>query len=407
MLKSLLIKCRPLLLFGLLGGVVFFFCQFTHARLWNTEGLNNATLIGDYSIFSAAGARAWNGDPLYVPSGHPEHPGSLYCYPPLLGVLLAPVSLLPFWAQNLFWYGLLSGCFVLSYYLLERTAALLGFAPPPGWRLIGMTSSFLLFYEPVQNNYIYAQSNVLVLLCIVLFLYLYVRGRSVGAACFAGLGAALKFFPLIFFPYLFWRREWKALAIAGGALLAFSAVSFVAADDGHYRGFLWSMRERGGSEYAFVEFFATLYRTVCWFVPAAASKLTQVLCAGALMGAALVLDLRLRPWSDRDPKHAVWILAILCNFILLIHPHTEMHIVIFCYPAYILSGYWVVFRGDLATRILWGVSWLLYVPLLDAQGFPLMTASLLLNSILCAQIYRREMRAVALTTHGAETPANS
>lgn len=363
--------------------------HFTHTRLWESDGLNNRVLIGDNTIFFAAAEAVCAGTTPYVPSGSSEHPGALYCYPPLLAVLLSPLAALPIWTINLLCYALISGCFIGSFYLLFRLAQLAGFAPPPGWSLIVFMILAVMFFEPIQNNYFYAQANAPILLCCLLFIDLFLRKWPKLAAICAAFGAAIKLFPLIFFPFLFWRRRWVALATGVVALLCFSCLSLLVAPDGYYHDYVWALRARAGSSYDYTEFFATLYRSVIWFIPGIASKITELLCAAGLMLALMLCDLHYGKRRGHNAASTLWTLLVLCNFILLIHPHTESHVMIFCIPAFALSGLWAFFRGSWLERVLFALSYLLYVPLLAVQETPLTFLSLFLNSLLCILIQYR------------------
>ncbi len=366
-----------------------FFAQFTATRLWNSGGIVADHLTGDSAIFFAAARALRDGATPYVPSNAPQHPGSLYCYPPLLAVLLSPFAHLPLWSQNLLWYSILTFSFCGIFYLLLLIARQAGIAPPSGWAFIALTAAAVLLFEPIQNNFLYAQANAPILFLTLLTMYLLLRRAPALAATCAAFGAAIKLFPLIFLPYLFWRKRWAALATGAAALVLFSLLSFLYASDGYYHDYAKTLHARAASNYNLTEFFATAYRSLIWFFPAATSKAVEFVCAAALMGGVMLLDLRYASRPAGGARTMVWTLAILCNCILMIHPHTESHVMIFCIPAFVLGGLWVLARGTLAQRILYAASYLLYVPLLEVQDTPLTFLSLLTNSLLCALILRQ------------------
>jgi hypothetical protein len=81
-----------------------------------------------------------------------------------------------------------------------------------------------------------AHLEALELMCLCVALWLVVRGRCVGAGLSIGLAAATKTLPLVFFPYLALRREWRVLlaacCLAGGLFLLACWVQGVSPWDG-------------------------------------------------------------------------------------------------------------------------------------------------------------------------------
>ncbi len=368
--------------------IAVFLLQFTHNRLWNSGGIINDHLNGDSVIFIAAAYSVFHHHTPYIDPINTEHPGSLYCYPPLLATFLAPISELPDWAINLLWYSLLTLCFLGSFIFLHKTAKLYSLAPPANLTIPFYTLMFALMFEPVQNNYIYAQSNALVLFCITGFTYWYSANRKIKAASALAVGSTLKMFPLVFLPLLIWRREWKLLIFFALAAILLCLTSFIFnPHDGFYPDYLKALLSRSSSDYSFTEFFSTLSRSVLWLFPTLEDKLVTYACVAVIFLSISVLDLHSKKCTTpKRNDRTLWLLLILTNGIMMIHPHTELHIMVYCLPSFTLCALWVMHYGKPKHIILYTLSYLLYVPLLSAQKTPITFLSLLVNSILCVSI---------------------
>jgi hypothetical protein len=85
--------------------------------------------------------------------------------------------------------------------------------------LLGTLSGLaLIILPPIWENFAEGQLNPLVALGIVAMWALYRRGHRVAAGVCLGLAFGLKPVPGLFFLYYLWRREWRLLFAAGGAL---------------------------------------------------------------------------------------------------------------------------------------------------------------------------------------------
>ncbi len=385
------------------GLCIFFLLYFTGGgKVWNGDGWNDSNLIGDSSIYYNSAARMYSGvSPYNITSErmqkNAEHPGSVYCYLPVLATLLTPLTPLSIEYKMLLWYLVITLSFILSYWLLLRLALLLGVAPPSGWRFPALVGIVALLFEPIQNNYLYAQSNSLVLLSIVGFIYCYVTEKKIWAGGLLGFGIALKFFPLIFVPLLIIRKDWRILLFAFLAFMVFILLPVFYIDlNVLYSDFVTTIVARLRSSYQKCEFFMTLNRSVIWFFPALQSKIVQLLSASAVMLALLGFDFQVIRKSSSAVSRmrgTIWLFTAAAIAILFIHPHSEVHIVVFSSPAFILLAFQALNSFKVKQIALWLLIYVLYFPLLWVQETPVTFFALLLSfiySLWCAAAVCRE-----------------
>ncbi|PZA09611.1 DUF2029 domain-containing protein [Rhodopseudomonas palustris] len=188
--------------------------------------------FGDVQVFFRAGWAVWTGYPLYQVA---DHHGWTYHYPPtfalLMGLFAYPLEgfAKPNWALSLpvsvgVWYVISAIAMLAALDLWAK--GLQRFAPQPldqggwnGWWLlrIGPLLALLPFFGDGLGR---GQLSALVLLTMVAFLVLYVRGRIYMAACALAIGFTIKLFPLalLIFPVL--RGDLRTVL----ATLGFSAV---------------------------------------------------------------------------------------------------------------------------------------------------------------------------------------
>lgn len=188
--------------------------------------------FGDVQVFFRAAWAVWTGYPLYeVADDH----GWTYHYPPTFALLMGPFAHpldgfpKPEWALPLplsvaTWY-IFSALAMLA--AVDLWARGLERALPPSLDQTGWSAWWLLRLGPVVALLPFfgdglgrGQPSAVVLLTMVAFLVLYLRGRIYLAACALALGFTIKLFPLalLIFPVL--RRDLRTVL----ATFGFSAV---------------------------------------------------------------------------------------------------------------------------------------------------------------------------------------
>lgn len=192
--------------------------------------------FGDVQVFFRAGWAIWSGYPLYEVA---DHHGWTYHYPPTFALLMGwfanppdgiapPAWALSFRASVAVWYGIGAAAMVLAVDLWARELQRRMTQPLiqrgwNGWWLLrlGPLLALLPFFGDGLDR---GQPSALVLLSMVAFLVLYVRGRIFGAACCLAIGFTIKIFPLALLLIPLLRRDWKAIIATAGFGLVFLLV---------------------------------------------------------------------------------------------------------------------------------------------------------------------------------------
>jgi hypothetical protein len=167
-----------------------------------------------------------------------------YTYPPLFAFLMLPFEPMPLWLRNLVWYLVTVGATIGSFKLAEKIARNAVVAPP----LNAGELSWLRLLALVFENQAY---DALVLLVLLLGLAALMTGRELWGGAGLAFAAALKATPLIFLPYLLWRRRFAAAAAFVVVFLAASFLPdllFAPAGVGHGYFIAW-LREVGGAPF--------------------------------------------------------------------------------------------------------------------------------------------------------------
>ena len=108
---------------------------------------------------------------------------SPYIYPPLLAILLRPLTFLPYSAAAAVWFALSAGALLAALWLLRPFTGL-------PWRVYGWLCAAAFFLPPVHHTLEHGQ--------ITNFLFLLIVGGAVGntgSGALVGFAAALKVFP--------------------------------------------------------------------------------------------------------------------------------------------------------------------------------------------------------------------
>jgi alpha-1,2-mannosyltransferase len=222
--------------------------------LWLT--LHAPTGRYDFSTYYAA-ARALRLDPhapiystaLLARSGAAAHvqlqPPLPYAYPPLLAILLAPATIVPFDTLARVWMlGSAAIWLTCTVLLAVEVRHLLGtsLATPPAGKpapaslparlifdpapLVALAVCALLFlaYRPAAQTLSLGQINFVVLLPLSLVPRLMRCGKERWAGALLAFAAMLKITPALLLVYLAVRHRWRALGAALATLLALGAI---------------------------------------------------------------------------------------------------------------------------------------------------------------------------------------
>jgi hypothetical protein len=158
-------------------------------------------------VFVRAAARMWDGENMYVPTDG-------YVYPPFMAWLAIPFAFLPHGVERLLFYAVNVLCVVLLCrwaWMLAGGKRLHDPATPRSEHVIfalGLACAFRYVVDGLAHQQVDVIIGCLVLGgCAALF-----RSRPWLAATSLGLAAAMKCTPLLWCPYLLWRRHWLPAA---------------------------------------------------------------------------------------------------------------------------------------------------------------------------------------------------
>jgi hypothetical protein len=170
-----------------------------------------------FNVYVPAAARMWHGGSVYP---NPEG----YVYPPLGALLASPFLGLPPFAGLLLWLAVNA----IALAILCRGAWFLvggksQFEAASFWRessiaLLGLVCSLPYALDALANQ----QTDLILGALVIGGCLLLQRGRALAAALLFGLAAAVKCTPLLWAPYLAWRRRWSAALLVFVAAIGFN-----------------------------------------------------------------------------------------------------------------------------------------------------------------------------------------
>ena len=184
----------------------------------------------DFHVYYQASRALGRGEDIYLAGISPP-----YIYPPLLAILVLPLSALHVTAATIIWKLLQHIFLIAAGWLLARLL-------PAAIRPLAVGIFFLAWLTaPVQTEIRVGQVNSLILLLITAMLYLILGGRtpSAGAnpsplsvpAIFAGallaLAVSIKVLPVLLVAYLWWRGPRVAAAVASAGIVSLQLISLL------------------------------------------------------------------------------------------------------------------------------------------------------------------------------------
>lgn len=175
----------------------------------------------DFGAYYAAGTAVRTGESVWEARGAYERD---YIYPPLLAVLVAPLTYFSEPDAFVLWEAFNLLCFGAVIWLLTRLV------PPtrPNLRLAVGLVAVVAGIGPLDNDLLNGQVNSVVVLSIALAAYAWSRGRPGWSGFAVALGAAIKATPAIFLLFFLWKRSYAGgLGFTVGLLVGFLLVPAV------------------------------------------------------------------------------------------------------------------------------------------------------------------------------------
>jgi hypothetical protein len=140
-----------------------------------------------------------------------------YPNPPIMALLLYPLTQLSPLGQSLGWFYLKVGMALLSLWLVFRLVEDPD-RPFPAW---GKALTVLLSLRPIMGDLTHGNVNLFILLLVVVSLFAFCRGHRFVSGMALALAIACKVTPALFVPYFVWKRAWTALAGCAAGLVLF------------------------------------------------------------------------------------------------------------------------------------------------------------------------------------------
>lgn len=136
-----------------------------------------------------------------------------YAYPPAMALFTVPMAAMPpFWGMALWFLVNVAATVALVTYAWKLTGGpSLRDAPGAWWGvfLLGLLLGLRFLIGPLTHQ----QFDGLIAALTLAGCWLLLRERSLGGAALIGVAASMKCTPLLFVPYLVWRRQFKAAAV--------------------------------------------------------------------------------------------------------------------------------------------------------------------------------------------------
>lgn len=163
---------------------------------------NSFNKMNDFKVTHRSAVRVLEKEEIYnLEDGH-----YLYKYSPFFALLFSFLGLFPFFYAKLFWIFLMGltffGLTKIGKYLVLRHRS-----PPPFFYLL----SFLLVAKFILRELELGQTDFLQLFFIFLFLFFLDKNKNILCGFFFGLSIMIKLTPLIFIPYLFYRKRFSVI----------------------------------------------------------------------------------------------------------------------------------------------------------------------------------------------------
>jgi hypothetical protein len=168
--------------------------------------------MSDFRVVHRAATRVLHQENLYnFDDGH-----YLYKYSPSFAVLVAPIGLFPLSIAKLLW--MLGMCICLFFIMRWSKGMIMGDKSPPAYLYLFtllLTSKFW-----VREMWL-GQTDLLMLVFIFLFISCTDRGKAFWAGIFLALAVIIKPTPLIFVPYLIYRKKFNLIGHLAAACMVF------------------------------------------------------------------------------------------------------------------------------------------------------------------------------------------
>ena len=146
-----------------------------------------------------------------------------WTYPPVVAFFMIPFTLIPMWMKNAVWYAVSIAAIYFGFRLCERvvlkTFAVKFDAKELFWfRAITFILSVKFILSVLENQ----AYHLLIFFLVILGVCGLFERKDITASLGFSLAAALMATPLLFFPYIFFKKKWKVFLLCTVFFLFFS-----------------------------------------------------------------------------------------------------------------------------------------------------------------------------------------
>jgi hypothetical protein len=159
----------------------------------------------------------WQNQVLAMDAGEDISKKFNYPNPPVMAVLLLPLAWLPPLPGALAWFYLKAA---LTIWVIWQVFRLVEQADRP-FPVAGQVLAVLLSLRPILGDLGHGNVNLFVLFLVVAALAAFRKRHNFPGGVLLGLAVSCKLTPVLFVPYLAWKRAWRALAGVGLGLALF------------------------------------------------------------------------------------------------------------------------------------------------------------------------------------------
>ena len=255
-----------------------------------------------------------------------------FTYPPLSAQLFSLFTLVPLPAASVI--VTLATIAVLAYVVQLVLSRTCDRPPAQLWWLTAAVLAVALWFGPVRETLGFGQVNVF-LMALVLVDLIRGRGRWWGGTL-TGLAMAIKLTPAVFLLYFVLRRDWRGLATAVVAALAFTGIGHLLAPDDSVRYWTFALRDPariGGLAFSSNQSVNGLVHRL-GFEDTAATAVWFVVSCLAGLGVAWVAWRLLRAGQEVAAAVTVGFVSLFCS------PVSWGHHWVWAVPAVVLTLVW-------------------------------------------------------------------
>ena len=254
-----------------------------------------------------------------------------YLYPLSLTTILIPLTFLPYWLSCTIWFA------VLIYSLYKTTEIIFNNSNIKiSNSLTAIFIVFVFYLGVIQNNLLNGQVNLILILLCILFLEYYSRGNKKLAVIFLAIAISIKIMPIVLVAYLIVRKDIKSAFISIVIAVLLSLTPYLWLGNQlflFYKDFFNILKDSAHilatDDRKYISF--TISGFINNYIGKIDSSITQKVFNVFPLLIIITIDL-FKKVDSIKLKMSVGYLYLLC--IPLISPMSEIHHLIFTYPAF-------------------------------------------------------------------------